>query len=174
MNRPDLGWMIGSLFCLSLGLGGCASAPVESRMGTADLKARSGSTAEGHVHFHQLEKEAHVAYEVKNLPPKSKHGFHIHEKGDCSAPDASSAGGHYNPHQRSHGGLDTPERHVGDLGNITTDELGVARGELKIPGLKIKDVKGLAVVVHAKADDLKTNPSGDSGARIACGVIELR
>lgn len=109
------------------------------------------------------------------LAPNSKHGIHIHENGDCSAPDASSAGGHFNPLGNPHG---APGRgtHVGDLGNVTSNHAGVAYVDVWIPRASIHrssatNVTGRAVIVHANPDDLTSQPSGDSGPRIACGVI---
>ena len=114
-----------------------------------------------------------VVADVENLKP-GKHGFHIHEKGDCSAPDASSAGAHFNPTHQHHGGSDSVERHAGDFGNITVDASGKGhldwKGKLKFSGAE--SIIGKSVIVHEKEDDLKTDPSGNSGARIACGVIK--
>ena len=112
--------------------------------------------------------------EINGLTP-GKHGFHIHEKGDCSAADASSAGGHFNPTGMPHGGRRGSQRHLGDLGNITADKSGIARfaftdGWITLAG--VNSIIGHAVVVHAQADDLKSQPSGNAGARVACGVIE--
>ena len=117
--------------------------------------------------------EVQVSAKIENLTP-GQHGFHIHEKGDCSTADAASAGGHFNPTHQHHGGPNTTERHAGDLGNIDADASGKAhldwKGKLKLSG--DDSIIGKSVVVHEKADDLKTDPAGNSGARIACGVIE--
>lgn len=139
----------------------------------ARLEPKSGSQVTGTVTFTQVGDEVQVVADVQNLKP-GKHGFHIHEKGDCSAPDAASAGGHFNPTHQHHGGPDTAERHAGDLGNIEADASGKAhldwKGKLQLSGAD--SIIGRSVVVHEKEDDLKTDPSGNSGARIACGVIE--
>ena len=174
MQRLDVRWVLFSFFWLSSGLmtGGCAHPPGEAKMTSANLKARSGSTAEGHVHFHQVGDNINLAYEIKGLAPKSMHGMHLHEKGDCSAADASSAGGHFNPDKHTHGGLHSGEHHAGDLGNIVANEQGIARGEITLEKTKVSTLSGLSVVIHEKQDDEKSQPAGNSGPRIACGVVE--
>ena len=138
----------------------------------AQLEPKSGSKVTGTVTFTKVGDEIQVVADIQNLTP-GKHGFHIHEKGDCSAPDAASAGPHFNPTMKHHGGPDTVDHHSGDLGNITADASGKAnldwKGKLSLTG---KDsIIGKSVVVHEKEDDLKTDPSGNSGSRIACGAI---
>jgi Cu-Zn family superoxide dismutase len=139
----------------------------------ANLQPASGSQVKGIVTFTKTGDDVQVVADIENLKP-GKHGFHIHEKGDCSAPDASSAGGHFNPTHQHHGGPDSAEHHVGDFGNVTADASGKAhfnwKGKIKLNGEE--SIVGKSVVVHEKEDDLKTDPSGNSGARIACGVIE--
>jgi Cu-Zn family superoxide dismutase len=138
----------------------------------AQLEPKSGSQVTGMVTFTKVGDEIQVVADIQNLKP-GKHGFHIHEKGDCSAADAASAGGHFNPTQQHHGGPTTLDHHTGDLGNIVADSSGKAhldwKGKLSLSG---KDsIIGRSVVVHEKEDDLKTDPAGNSGARIACGII---
>jgi len=138
----------------------------------AQLEPKSGSQVTGLVTFTKVGDEIQVVADIQNLKP-GKHGFHIHEKGDCSAADAASAGGHFNPTQKHHGGPTTAEHHAGDLGNIEADASGKAhldwKGKLSLSG---KDsIIGKSVVVHEKEDDLKTDPAGNSGARIGCGTI---
>ena len=117
-----------------------------------------------------------VVANITGLDPNGTHGFHVHEKADLSAPDLTSAGSHFNPGGHKHGGPDTPQRHAGDLGNLKADAQGTARYDQVIQGLTIgtgpTDVVGKSVIIHAKADDLKTDPSGESGGRIAGGVIK--
>jgi superoxide dismutase, Cu-Zn family len=112
------------------------------------------------------------------LTPNTTHGFHIHEKGDLSAPDLGSAGAHYNPESHPHAGPDAPMRHAGDLGNVTSDAQGHVQKELTVDNISIggakNDILGKSVIVHAKADDLKSQPSGDAGGRVAGGVIEMK
>ena len=139
---------------------------------TAKLEPKSGSNVTGKITFTKTGNEVQVTADIENLKP-GKHGFHIHEKGDCSAPDASSAGGHFNPTHQHHGGPTSAERHIGDLGNIEPDASGKVhfdwKGKMSLSGAD--SIIGKSVVVHEKADDLKTDPAGNSGARIACGVI---
>jgi Cu-Zn family superoxide dismutase len=141
---------------------------------TCKLDSKSGSQVTGTVTFTKVGSDVQVVGDITGLKP-GKHGFHIHEKGDCSAPDAASAGGHFNPGQHKHGGpMTPPERHDGDLGNIEADASGKAhidwKGKMSLSGAD--SIIGKSVVVHEKEDDLKTDPSGNSGARQACGVIE--
>src|SRR3989440_424771 len=118
------------------------------------------------------EKIAGACPDFQNLKP-GKHGFHIHEKGDCSAPDAMSAGPHFNPKHQHHDGPTGTERHAGDFGNVEADASGKGhlewKGKLDLSGPN--SIIGKSVIVHEKEDDLKTDPAGNSGARFACGVI---
>ncbi|MFU8785522.1 superoxide dismutase family protein [Aliidiomarina sp.] len=128
----------------------------------------------GFVMFERDEDGVFVIAHAEGLPANSVHGFHVHEFGDCSAPDATSAGGHFNPHGRDHGGPDSEARHVGDLGNLRTDDNGIAHLEMLDHKLELSgpnSIIGKAVVVHAQEDDLTSQPVGNAGARIACGVI---
>lgn len=141
---------------------------------TAKLNPASGSQVTGTVAFTQAADGARVVVDLTGLTP-GKHGLHIHEKGDCSDPKANSAGAHFNPTHSYHGGPDTAEHHAGDFGNITADASGKVHVEMTMKGVKLggaDSIVGKSVVVHAKEDDLKTDPSGNSGDRIACGVIE--
>jgi superoxide dismutase, Cu-Zn family len=114
---------------------------------------------------------------VTGLAPEADYGFHIHEKGDCSSPDFKSAGEHFNPTSQPHGNPASPPHHLGDVPNLTSNSVGRADVNARIEGVTLggggtNDIVGKAFVVHAKPDDYKTQPSGDSGDRIACGVIE--
>lgn len=128
----------------------------------------------GTVTFTEVEDGVQVQADITGLTP-GKHGFHIHEFGDCSAADGSSAGGHFNPTNKPHAGPDMPERHVGDMGNIEADASGKAKLDYVDHDMSLTNDKlsiiGRSVVIHGKADDLKTQPAGDSGPRIACGII---
>jgi Cu-Zn family superoxide dismutase len=158
-----------AIFC---GLAALAHAQ-EATKATVRLEPKSGSSVTGLITFTKTGSEVHLVGDIENLKP-GKHGFHIHEKGDCSAPDASSAGGHFNPTHQHHGGPATPERHVGDLGNIEPDTSGKVHFDWtgKMSLSDADSIIGKSVVVHEKEDDLKTDPAGNSGARVACGVIE--
>ena len=161
---------------LSLGIA-CALATLaqgqEVTKATCKLESKSGSKVTGTITFTKSGNEVHVTGEVTGLTP-GKHGFHLHEKGDCSAPDAASAGAHFNPGQHKHGGPTATERHEGDLGNIEADASGKAKvdwkGKMSFSGAE--SIIGKSVIVHEKEDDLKTDPTGNAGGRLACGVIE--
>ena len=148
-------------------------AGVGTKTAIANLESKSGSQVTGVVAFRQVGDEVLVTGMIKNLKP-GKHGFHIHDKGDCSAPDAASAGPHFNPTQKHHGGPTTAEHHTGDLGNVEVDSSGIAqlnwKGKLSLSGSD--SIIGKSLVVHEGEDDLKTDPAGNSGARIACGEIK--
>src|SRR5262249_59533145 len=144
----------------------------EVRKAAAQLEAKSGSKVTGIVTFTKVGDEVQVVADIQGLKP-GKHGFHIHEKGDCSAPDAASAGAHFNPTMKHHGGPNTLDHHTGDLGNIEPDASGKAhldwKGKLSLTGTH--STIGKSDVVHYKEHHLKTDPSGNSGARVACGAI---
>lgn len=150
------------------------AAPEDARVVVA-LQATEGNTASGTLEVAPMGDGVHFTGTVTGLPP-GPHGFHIHETGDCSAPDAASAGGHFNPDGKSHGAPDAAEHHAGDLGNIEADASGNATVNIHASGVTLEEgthaVKGKAVIVHAAADDFTTQPTGDAGARLACGVIE--
>ena len=139
----------------------------------AVLHPTKGSKVEGTVTFTKSGDEVKVVADVTGLTP-GKHGFHIHEFGDCSSPDGKSAGGHFNPGKSPHAGHDAMPRHVGDLGNIEADSDGKAHLELTDKMMTMSgenSIIGRGLIVHEKADDLKTQPTGDAGGRVACGVI---
>lgn len=113
---------------------------------------------------------------VMGLKANSSHGFHIHEYGDCSAPDGSSAGSHFHLSGTKHGPAEGLARHLGDLGNLVASDSGIATYNKTIQGISLKggsSVIGRSLVVHAEVDDLKTDPSGNSGDRVGCGVIGI-
>ncbi len=144
---------------------------------TANLAAASGSLVSGQLRLMPMGDGVHVTGEVGGLPPNSTHAFHIHEKGDCSAADASSAGGHFNPTNQPHGRITNPQHHAGDNDNLVADARGVARVDAHFAGVVLggggaTDAVGKAIVVHAQPDDYTSQPSGNAGARIACGVIQ--
>ena len=154
---------------------GCATMETPRNEAVADLAPTAGNSARGTVTFTQKDETVLVVAKVSGLTP-GNHGFHIHEKGDCSAPDAMSAGGHFNPTKMAHGGPTDQMRHSGDLGNLVADEQGIAKLEWVDPMMKLSgpnSIIGHAVIVHAKEDDLKTQPTGNAGGREACGVIGI-
>ncbi len=141
---------------------------------SVNMQPTQGNTAKGTLTVMPMGSGIHFRGTLSGLAP-GKHGFHIHETGDCSAPDAASAGGHFNPDNKPHGAPDAPEHHAGDLGNITADASGNATVDMHVNGLTLasgaNSVIGKALIVHAAPDDLKTQPTGNAGARVACGVI---
>jgi Cu-Zn family superoxide dismutase len=158
-----------------------AKAPMNAADMGADVKeaiavihgTKGNEKVHGTVKFTDTGSGVKVVAHVEGLTPSGTHGFHIHEFGDCSAPDAASAGGHFNPTGAQHG-APGEKAHVGDMGNLKANAQGIAHLELTLPHATItgkNGVLGRGVIVHAKADDLRTQPTGDAGGRIGCGVI---
>lgn len=147
--------------------------PVHDRM-TAVIHPTVGNEASGVVTFTRDGDNVRVTATVSGLDPETLHGFHIHEYGDCSAEDGTSAGGHYNPFGMPHSAPIDTERHMGDLGNLASDEEGAATIDFVDEILEMTgpfSILGYGVVLHAEEDDLVSQPTGDAGARIGCGVI---
>ena len=147
-----------------------------ARSATINLAPASGSLASGKLTAMPMGGGVHFTGEIGGLTRNATHAIHVHEKGDCSAADASSAGGHFNPRNQPHGRPDAGAHHEGALPNIVADAHGVARVNLHVQGISLggaaaTDVAGRAVVVHAQADDYASQPAGNSGARIACGIV---
>lgn len=141
----------------------------------AVLSPVSGSKVTGVVTFTAVENGIKVVADVEGLTP-GNHGFHVHQYGDCSAPTGDSAGGHFNPEGEPHGGPTSKERHAGDLGNITADKDGKAHLEWTdhIISFEGRDsIIGRGLIVHAMPDDLMSQPAGNAGQRVACGVIGI-
>ena len=178
------------LFTLALLTGGCSQTPPQPAPETAaqpeepaamssahvELKPTEGNQAAGMLELMAMGEGVHFSGTVTGLPA-GMHGFHIHETGDCSAPDASSAGGHFNPEGKPHGAPDAAEHHLGDLGNIEADASGNATVNIHMNGITLEpgqpnSVMGKAIIVHAGTDDFTTQPTGNAGARLACGVIQ--
>jgi superoxide dismutase, Cu-Zn family len=158
-------------YCL---LAGCSSMGVRSPTASANLGPTKGNQTAGTVTFVQHGQRVVVEARVTGLT-RGLHGFHIHEKGDCTAADALSAGNHFNPHKEPHAAPDSAHRHAGDLGNLTADANGVAVYRIEVSGIALDtgpdSIIGRAVIVHANPDDLRTQPSGNAGSRLACGLI---
>lgn len=157
------------------GLVACQTLPPPAGL-TVPLQPRSGSQVRGSVHLTPTSDGLRVQAEIEGLQPLAEHGFHVHERGDCSAPDASSAGGHFNPHGAPHGqaGVLGQAHHAGDMPNVRADSAGRARYSSTLAGLTLdgpNGVRGRSVVVHRDADDYRSQPAGNSGPRIACAVI---
>lgn len=169
---------IAVLMSLSLSFTACHSSDHKEkkyRKAKVLLKPTKGNEVTGEVTFVETDKGVHVVADVQGLK-QGKHGFHVHENGDCSAPDGSSAGGHFNPKKTLHGGPESAERHAGDLGNLVADDKGKAhyeRDDFVITLVGENTIIGRSIVVHSDEDDFKTQPTGNSGGRIACGIIEV-
>jgi Cu-Zn family superoxide dismutase len=146
------------------------------KQAVAVLHPTSGNQCRGLVRFTQDGNSVKVVADLEGLTPGQKHAFHIHQCGDCSSSDGMSAGGHYNPEGHQHGLPDTESRHAGDLGNIQADDQGKAHYELTVTNVSVSGTKnpiiGRGVIVHAKVDD-GSQPVGNAGGRIACGVIGI-
>jgi Cu-Zn family superoxide dismutase len=185
-------WSLFALGCAALGgcetmkdtadsVGTAVSSGWDSLFGSggataaAELKPTQGNTVAGKVEFKQSGTQVRVKVDLTGLAPGSEHGFHVHERGDCSAPDAMSAGGHFNPSGNPHAHFSQSKRHAGDLANLKAGTDGVAHysfeSELLSVGSGSGDVIGHSVVVHRDPDDYQTQPAGNSGPRLACGVI---
>jgi len=160
---------------LNAGALSAANAPHKSvKQVVVSLNPTKGFEATGTVTFIAIPGGVRIIADVNGLSP-GKHGFHIHEKGDCSAPDGLSAGGSFNPTHTRHGGPDSAQRHVGDLGNLVANSRGHAYYDRidSIIGLEgPNSIIGRSVIVHANEDDYKTQPDGNSGANVACGPIQ--
>ena len=148
-----------------------------AKQAIATIGPASDSSVTGMATFTQNSDQITLTIEIQGATP-GIHAVHIHESGDCSAPDGKSAGGHWNPTGVAHGKWGEGEFHLGDLGNITVGEDGTGGIELTTDLWEIGtgsdvDVIGRGIVVHAGADDFTSQPSGDAGARIGCGAIAL-
>ena len=142
------------------------------------LAPASASLVSGKLTLMPMGSGVHLRGEIGGLAPGSTHAIHIHEKGDCSAADATSAGGHFNPAGKPHGRVGRGDHHGGDMDNITANGEGVATVNVHAAGVVLgggaaNDVIGRAVIVHAAQDDYATQPTGNAGARVACGVIKV-
>jgi Cu-Zn family superoxide dismutase len=155
-------------------LAACASMEAAGPKATATLEPRSGSSVSGTVSFQAVGQKVRVEASIAGLTP-GEHGFHVHEVGDCSAADASSAKGHFNPSTKAHGHHGGAERHAGDMPNLVADSSGKATLSAEMDLLSLTEgpagILKRSVVIHADPDDYKSQPAGNSGKRVACGVI---
>ena len=156
-------------------LAACATPAPPKLHGSANLEARSGSSVTGRADLEESAGAVSAHIVLAGLSPGSEHGFHVHEKGDCSAADGASAGGHFNPTGQAHGGAADAVHHAGDLPSVTADAAGKVNVTLPLAGLTLaagpNSIVGRALVVHRDRDDRTTQPSGNSGPRVACGVV---
>lgn len=159
------------------------SSPTPASPGTStaesaavNLASASGSLVSGKLALVPMGDGVHITGEIGGLGAGQAHAIHVHEKGDCSAADASSAGGHFNPAGSAHGRAGTPVHHAGDMDNIVANAQGVADIDIHLAGVTLgggaaSDIAGRAVIVHAAADDYRSQPAGNAGARVSCGII---
>jgi Cu-Zn family superoxide dismutase len=156
-------------------LGACAGGMQGGPTATAKLEPTRGNAAAGMVTFRQAGERTLMQVRIEGLKPGQEHGFHVHEKGDCSSGDGMSTGGHFNPKGKPHGKHEDMERHAGDLPSLKADANGRVDQQFSLSGLSIgggdTDIVGRGLIVHAMPDDYKTQPTGNSGARIACALI---
>lgn len=145
-------------------------------MAVATVTPTQGNTVRGMVVFHEMNDHVMVHAHFTGLAPDSEHGFHLHDVGNCASADGTSAGGHFNPGKTAHGPQDA-EHHAGDMPALKADANGVIDQKFMLHGVTIKTganaIDGHSVILHANADDYKTQPTGNSGPRIACGVIAV-
>lgn len=155
-------------------LSACASVTPGPKA-VAKLEPTKGNTVSGTVRFQQMGDKVQVSGDVRGLKPNAEHGFHVHEKGDCSSGDGMSAGGHFNPAGKPHAHHSSADRHAGDLPNLKANGEGVATFTVETPLLAVgsgpNNVIGRSVIVHRDPDDYASQPAGNSGPRLACGLI---
>ena len=158
-------------------LAGCAGYS-SGPSATAKLEPTRGNTAAGTVTFVQWGEVVKVSGSISGLKPGAEHGFHVHEKGDCSSGDGLSAGGHFNPGGKPHGHHGMGEHHTGDLPSGKADASGVAAIHFESRTIRVgssaNDIVGKGLIVHRDPDDFKTQPTGNAGPRLACAVITAK
>jgi len=158
-------------------LAACQSTPDELPRATAALQPTKGSKAFGEATFEEVAGgRVRVIVFAQGLKPNAMHGFHIHEAGDCGSGDGMSTKGHFNPYGKPHGNPSSGERHAGDLPALMSDKGGRAKVDVTLDVITVRagpaSVVGRGLIIHADPDDYKTQPTGNAGARIACGVIK--
>ncbi|MEO8137572.1 MAG: superoxide dismutase family protein [Betaproteobacteria bacterium] len=158
--------------------GGCASmGGQEETRATATLESTKGNDTAGSVTFVQRGNQVFVSADIRGLKPNQEHGFHVHEKGDCSSGDGMSAGGHFNPDGVPHGHAQpTDTGHAGDMPNLKADTAGNAKVSFAASRMTVAagqfSIVGKGLIVHRDPDDYKTQPTGNAGPRLACAVIK--
>ncbi len=173
MKKVLLAVSIATLFGACAQFGGGPTPTAEAK-----LESTKGNTASGTVTFTQVGDKVRVEARVSGLKSNAEHGFHIHEKGDCSSGDGMSTGGHFNPGGKPHGHHGTMERHAGDLPALKADANGHATLDVTMDIITVTagpaSVVGRGMIVHRDPDDYKTQPTGNAGPRIACAVIAAK
>jgi len=167
----------GALAAVHPGFAGGLAQGQPGKVAVATVQSLGSSTVKGVVLFTPLDHGVEISAQLTGLTP-GQHGFHIHEFGDCSAPDGSSAGPHFNPEGKPHGAPGADASHAGDYGNLQADANGHATLKLISHRITLDQsatgVLGRSVIIHDKPDDLKTQPTGNAGGRIGCGVIVIQ
>ena len=175
----------------TLALAACSSAPKTAapapkpaaqhalQRAVVNVAPASGSLVSGRLEIMAMADGVHLRGELGGLGRSGTHAIHVHERGDCSAADATSAGGHFNPAGAPHGRAGAGQHHAGDMDNLTADANGVARVDVHLAGVTLgggapNDILGRAVIVHAGPDDYTSQPAGNAGARVGCGVIKAQ
>lgn len=153
-----------------------SASTVVARSAVANLVVNTEKNLKGVIEFTETNAGVTVVTKIDGLTP-GPHGFHIHETGDCSKADFTSAGGHFNPAKKAHGSHQSDPSHAGDLGNLVADKDMKAYTTIQTQGVTLGEgensIIGKAVIIHKDADDYKTQPTGNAGGRVACGVIKL-
>jgi len=182
MTTPRLA--LGLVAIGTLALGGCASmggGGSTKKLPAADASAQlfdARGADRGRADFYKTTTGLRVELVARGFAPGT-YGMHVHAVGRCDAPDYASAGPHWNPTNAQHGRENPMGAHHGDLPNLVVETDAIGRATLQLVGTRLSgeggliDADGAAFIIHAGPDDLKTDPSGNSGARVACGVIEL-
>jgi len=154
--------------------------PVRStaQMAEANVSPASASLVSGRLALVPEGSGVRISGVIGGLPRSRQAAFHVHERGDCSAMDASSAGAHFDPTHAKHGRSGHGPHHAGDMDNLLADDKGVANVNVLLPQVTLgggaaNDIAGRALVIHAGADDYRSQPAGNAGARVACGVIRV-
>ncbi|HET7670898.1 MAG TPA: superoxide dismutase family protein [Burkholderiales bacterium] len=168
------------MLAVAILLAACKGAPQQSSeelRATAGLQPTKGNKTFGEATFEPAPGgKVRVVVFAQGLRPDREHGFHIHEAGDCSSGDGMSAKGHFNPHAKPHGHPSSAERHAGDLPSLRSDKGGRAKLDVTVDGITLTagpaSIIGRGLIIHADPDDYKTQPTGNAGARLACGVIK--
>jgi Cu-Zn family superoxide dismutase len=154
---------------------GCQMFRAQGPSAIAELQPTRGNSVHGSATFLQIGDRVRVHALVTGLRPGQEHGFHVHEVGDCSSGDGMSAKGHFNPYGKPHAHYSTPERHAGDLPALKADAGGRAELMVELDVMTVASgpasIVGRGLIVHAQPDDYRTQPAGNAGARLACGVI---
>ena len=175
MTAGDLCFPI--LIAAVLLLPACQSLPTDRVRAVADLQPTAGHEATGRVRFTQTTEGVQVHAVVTGLEPYREHGFPVHEAGDCSAPDATSAKGHFDPRGRAHGHFKAATHHAGDMPNLKADASGRAEAVITLDDVTLHpgaaNIVGREVIVHAQPDDYRSQPAGKSGARLPCDAIRV-